>query len=234
MLQPSRTRPSCERPAPSGGALQKVRRASFTHASPRGDRDDDLGTAVATGAPGCETCGVAWPSVFVTDHLDARAALDCPCCGMRSSDTRSMTRRWDGDDHGRGIADAAAFAPGAEALVAAMLTAAWVAEDPDAHLLPHIRRACESLPLRLVEAVASDDGSFDLELRWTGGTHRLGEVRAAIFALVGSFAEASTHVRQLDGDGDTVSFDVVTGMLDGESPFAPHGHTLRLTVAGIR
>src|SRR4051794_33587152 len=99
-----------------------------------------------------------------------------------------MKRRWDGDERGRGGADARPFAPGAEALVAAMRTPAWVAEDPDAHLLPHILRACESLPLHLVDAGTSDDGSFDLELRWTGEAQRLGEVRAAIFALVGSFA----------------------------------------------
>jgi hypothetical protein len=142
-------------------------------------------------------------------------------------------RRWDGDERGRGVADARAFAPGAEALIAAMRTADWVAEDPDAHLLPHIRRACDSLPLELVEARTAEDGSFELELLWTGETGRIGEVRAAVFALVGSFAEASTYVRQLDRDDDLVAFEIGTGFVEGESRFAPHGHALRIRVGGI-
>ena len=141
--------------------------------------------------------------------------------------------RWKGDERGAGVADAAAFAPGAEALVAAMRAPDWVAEEPELHLLPHLRRACESLPLRLVGTRTSDDGAFDVDLRWTGEPRRLGDVKAAVFSLVGSFAESSTHVTQLEPDGDTVSFAVVTGML-GTALFVPHGHTVRLTVAGIR
>ena len=33
-------------------------------------------------------------------------------------------------------------------------------------------------------------------------------------------------------EGDDLVLDVVTGMLDGNATFAPHGHTLRITVAG--
>ena len=141
--------------------------------------------------------------------------------------------RWDADERGTGVADAAAFAPAAEELLAAMRAPDWVAEEPELHLLPHVRRACESLPLLLVGTRTADDGSFGVELRWTGEKQRPAEVRAAIFALVGSFAESSTHVAQLAGDGDSVSFDVVTGTLGG-ARFAPHGHAVRLTVAGIR
>ena len=54
------------------------------------------------------------------------------------------------------------------------------------------------------------------------------EVRAAIFALVGSFAELSTYVRQRNGG--PLAFEVVTGFLEGESVFSPHGHTVRLSV----
>ena len=43
-------------------------------------------------------------------------------------------------------------------------------------------------------------------------------------ALVSTIAEASTHVRQV-GESE---FEVVTGMLPGDSPiFAAHGHLLR-------
>jgi hypothetical protein len=141
-------------------------------------------------------------------------------------------RRWDGDERGEGIADAGSFAPGAEELVDAMRSPNWVAEQPEVHLLPHLQRSCESLPLELVGARVSEDGSYDVELRWTGETDRIGEVRAAIFALVGGFAEVVTYVRQRRG-ADAVVFEVVTGILGEESSFSPHGHAVRLIVAGV-
>lgn len=144
-------------------------------------------------------------------------------------------RRWDGDERGEGIADARSFAPGAAELVEAMGRPSWVAEQPEVHLLPHLRRSCESLSLELVDARASADGSFDVEVRWTGETKRIADVRAAIFALVGGFAEVSTYVRQRRSRpaGDTVVFEIVTGILEEAGSFAPHGHTVRLSVTGI-
>jgi hypothetical protein len=138
-------------------------------------------------------------------------------------------RRWDGDERGEGVADARNFAAGAASLVDAMQDGTWIAEEPELHLLPHLRHACESLPFELVAARTAADGSFDVDLRWLGETKGLGEIRAAIFALVGGFAELSTYVRQR-ADDDSIVFEVVTGFLDGESRFDPHGHTLRLSV----
>jgi len=142
-------------------------------------------------------------------------------------------RRWDDDERGEGVADARAFAPGAAELVDAMQRPNWVAEEPELHLLPHLQRSCESLPLELVDARVSEDGSYDVELRWAGETDRIGEVRAAVFALVGGFAEVYTYLRQRRG-ADAVVFEVVTGILGEESSFSPHGHAVRLTVAGVR
>jgi hypothetical protein len=142
-------------------------------------------------------------------------------------------RRWDGDERGEGVADAGSFAPGGAELVDAMQRSNWVAEDPDAHLLPHLQRSCESLPLELLGARVSEDGSYDVELRWTGETDRIGEVRAAVFTLVGGFAEVYTYVRQRRG-ADAVVFEVVTGILGEESSFSPHGHAVRLRVDGVR
>jgi hypothetical protein len=150
-------------------------------------------------------------------------------------------RRWDGDERGEGIADARSFVAGAEVLVEAMRTRNWVAEEPEMHLLPHVQRYCESLPFELIDARVSEDGSFDVDLRWIGETRRIGEVRAAIFALVGSFAEVATYVRQRRSaqmeDGDTTSdfavFEIVTGSPEEES-FTPHGHTVRLRVTDTR
>ncbi len=143
-------------------------------------------------------------------------------------------RRWDGDERGEGIADARLFAPGVEELLAEMRSAVWVAEQPELHLLPHLERSCESLPLQLVDARSSETGCFDIELRWTGQAKGIAALRAAIFSLVGSFAETYTYVRQrrsdVEGSGEIVTFEVVTGMLGKESSFTPHGHTIRISV----
>ena len=144
--------------------------------------------------------------------------------------------RWDGDERGEGVADAALFAAGALELVDAMQLAEWVAEEPAVHLQPHLERACSSLPLQLEDARSSADGTFEVSLRWTGETPPVGEVRAAVFSLVGSFAELATYVRQRGieeiDDGDrTFLFEIVTGFVDGESRFAPHGHTVRVHVS---
>ena len=144
--------------------------------------------------------------------------------------------RWDGDARGEGVADAAAFAAGVAELAESMHQAKWIAEEPEVHLLPHLERACRSLPLRFEEASSAADGAFDVRLRWTGETASVGEIRAAVFTLVGSFAELSTYVRQRriedTEDGDrTFLFEIVTGFVDGESRFAPHGHAVRVHVS---
>jgi hypothetical protein len=142
--------------------------------------------------------------------------------------------RWDGDEHGDGVADASALAAGAVELVDAMRRPRWVAEEPEIHLLPHIERACRTLPFEIDNAATAADGSFDLRLRWTEQAQQVGQVRAAAFALVGSFAEVSTYVRQRRiaapaDEGETLVFEVATGILGGGA-FAPHGHTVRITV----
>jgi hypothetical protein len=50
--------------------------------------------------------------------------------------------RWDSDERGDGVADATALVPGAEELLDAMRRPRWVAEEPEAHLLPHLVQAC--------------------------------------------------------------------------------------------
>jgi hypothetical protein len=143
--------------------------------------------------------------------------------------------RWDGDERGDGVADATQFLGGAEELVAAMRRPNWVAEQPELHLLPHLERACESLPLRILDARTSDDGRYDVRLGWIGEDPGIGVIRAAIFGLLGGIAEPASYIRQRradssEGSGEMLTFDVVTGIVD-ETPFKPHGHTLRLSVA---
>jgi hypothetical protein len=50
-----------------------------------------------------------------------------------------MSTRWEGDDRGRGIATAGQLVPGVGDLLAAFNEPDWVAEQPEAHLLPHAR-----------------------------------------------------------------------------------------------
>jgi hypothetical protein len=144
-------------------------------------------------------------------------------------------RRWDDDERGEGVADAAQFVDGASELLAAMRETTWVAEQPELHLLPHLQRACESLPLRILDTRTSADGSYEVRLAWTGDEPGVGVIRAAIFSLLGGIAEPASYIRQRpaqasNGSDETLTFEVVTGIVD-ETPFKPHGHTLRLQVA---
>ena len=138
-------------------------------------------------------------------------------------------QRWDGDERGDGVADAAKFVDGATELIAAMRRPNWVAEQPELHLLPHLEQACKPLPLEILAARTMEDGSYEVQLDWTGDEPRVGAIRATIFSLLGGIAEPSTYVRQRRSDV-ALTFDVVTGIVD-DMPFKPHGHTLRLSVA---
>ena len=55
----------------------------------------------------------------------------------------------------------------------------------------------------------------------------LRQLRAPVIALIDEIAEATTHIRQEVTD-DATEYYVTTGMLEGDSPFAEHGHLLRL------
>ena len=144
--------------------------------------------------------------------------------------------RWDGDERGEGVADATGFVAGVLELVDAMRGPSWVAEEPGVHLLPHIERACRTQLLEVEDARLSADGSLDVRLSWTRQGWRVGEIRAAVFALVGTFAEIATYVRQrrvtTENRDETLLFEIVTGILDdGDNVFAPHGHTVRISVS---
>jgi hypothetical protein len=147
------------------------------------------------------------------------------------SAARVRPPRWDPDERGIGVADARAHLARLDALRAAAAEDGWVAEEPEAHLLPHIRRHVEDGGQLAIDRTALEpDGTFVVDLRWTGAADAdRGTIRVAAYGLIGSVAEgisAIAEVREPTG----VVFEVVTGMLAGESAFAPHGHTLRLRV----
>jgi hypothetical protein len=151
-----------------------------------------------------------------------------------------MPRRWDGDERGRGVGDAARLVAGAGELVAAFGQPAWVAEQPEIHLRPHVEAWCRrDRRLTLIDDHSDETGAYTLDLEWGGATGRVGEARAAVFSLIGSFAESATYVRQrrVGGHGDrstaTLRFEVGTGELAPDTRFAPHGHVVVINVAGV-
>ena len=138
-----------------------------------------------------------------------------------------MRPRWDIDERGRGVASAEAAVPDLDRLRDAMLVPDWVAEEPDLHLLPHARRVCEERGWRL-ERAGVVDAVLELDIVTPEAS---APPREAAFALLGSFAEASTHVVERGPDvGRDVELFATTGMLEGDGGFAPHGHTVRIRV----
>ena len=149
-----------------------------------------------------------------------------------------MPRRWENDERGQGIGDAAQLLPGASELVAAFSQSNWVAERPELHLRPHIEAWCRrDERLALVGENTDDHDAYILDLKWCGANGSVGEARAAVFSLIGSFAESATYVRQrrVNGDGSTMRlrFEVGTGELALDARFAPHGHVVVIDVAGV-
>lgn len=135
-------------------------------------------------------------------------------------------RRWDTDATFAGIADAGAVEPAVEALLEHVRKPGWITEDPHAHLLPHLAKACEGpdSPWQLLGAELGEDGFYTLDLDYTG-QGEIDVVRAAV-RLFASIAEPACYVRQVD----PFTVDCITGVLDGDGPFATHGHLIRLRV----
>jgi len=143
-----------------------------------------------------------------------------------------MRARWDGDDRGHGVADAKQLVAGATELVAAFGEDAWVAEDPEVHLLPHIERWCErDGRLAVADARVDGAGAYFLELEWRCEPRGRSQAKAAVFALIGQFSESATYVRQRKPTNGRLRFEVGTGEL-ADARFAPHGHVVVIDVAG--
>ena len=138
-------------------------------------------------------------------------------------------RRWDKDERGHGVASGEALLPDLDALRGAMARPDWIAEEPEIYLGEHFRRACnrDGAPMRLTR-VATEDAVLVLNLE---APHSLDKsaIRAEVLAILGSFVEASTFMRETAREGAMI-FDVATGMLDGDGPHAGHGHLVRFIV----
>lgn len=130
---------------------------------------------------------------------------------------------------------------GAGELIAAFGQPDWVAEQPELHLLPHVEAWCrQDRRLALTGARTDDSSTYVLDLEWRSTTGGVGAVRAAVFSLIGSFAESGTYVRQrrvASGDGGPapeLRFEVGTGELAPDARFVPHGHVVLINVVGVR
>jgi hypothetical protein len=140
--------------------------------------------------------------------------------------------RWDIDERGIGVGDARAFRPVVDRLAELVVQDGWVAEQPEAHLLPHLERAAaDTKRLRIVGTSTDDAGRFLVDLAWIGPTEPdPRDVKIAVFSLVATITEEITAIREPDGARGG-ELDIVTGMTgSGASPFAAHGHTLRLRI----
>jgi hypothetical protein len=151
-----------------------------------------------------------------------------------------MPSRWDGDDRGRGIGEAEQLVTGARELVAAFSAPTWVAEQPEAHLRPHVENWCQQDGRLALRGASIDERhAYVLDLEWRGESAGVGQARAAVFSLIGSFAESATYVRQhrihshSHVSAASLWFEVGTGELASDAGFHPHGHTVVINVAGV-
>jgi hypothetical protein len=141
-------------------------------------------------------------------------------------------RRWDTDDRGYGIADGSWIAGTVRRLLVALEATAWVAEEPDIHLLPHLQRVCaEPQTPWTLGGTELAGGVYRVALTWSPRSASLRQLRSDVFALIGSIGEAVTFVHQRVLE-DSVCYDVATGMLHGDSAFAAHGHLLEFQIRG--
>jgi hypothetical protein len=77
-----------------------------------------------------------------------------------------MAPRWDGDNRGHGVGNAAQLLPGAGELTAAFSHPAWVAEQPEIHLRPHVEAWCRrDRRLALTDAYTDDRNAYVLGSR---------------------------------------------------------------------
>src|ERR1700761_6605251 len=115
------------------------------------------------------------------------------------SDASGSRQRWDTDERLLGVAHARVFAPAGEDPAALARRPGWVAEEPGAHLEPHLTGA--HVPGLDVRGCRCDeDGLLEVDVDCPPGTSRR-EIRRRAWALLGTIAEPAAHVREHD-DGD--------------------------------
>src|SRR5437763_15377118 len=107
----------------------------------------------------------------------------------QTSDSR---RRWDTDSRFVGVADASAFAAAIDELAALARRPGWVTEDPELHLVPHLRGATVA-GLRLTEWRTGEGGVLEVAAEHLPGSSRAA-LRQQAWALLGTVAEPAASV----------------------------------------
>jgi hypothetical protein len=141
--------------------------------------------------------------------------------------TSEARRRWDTDERLVGVADASGLAPGVEELAKLARRPGWVAEEPEAHLAPHLWNT-KVAGLQMVECQTRQDGVLAVSATYAPDISRR-DIRQRAWSLLGSIAEPAASVRE-HVDGEAVVFEVVTGIPDSPGPFASHGHSVVITL----
>ena len=139
-------------------------------------------------------------------------------------------RRWDIDDRFVGVADASVASTEVERLLWMTTLPGWVTEDALEHLGPSCSAAAAMLGVELARMEVVDE-VLEIDVREMAFDEPRAP-RIVAYGLIGSFAEATTHIRERREDGAVV-LDVVTGMLPGDGVFATHGHLARVRLLGI-
>jgi hypothetical protein len=76
-------------------------------------------------------------------------------------------RRWDIDERGSGVGPGDAFSPIVEELAGALSRSGWLTEEPEVHLLPHLRAACEAPGSPwAIPSWTIDDGVLVVDASW--------------------------------------------------------------------
>jgi hypothetical protein len=140
--------------------------------------------------------------------------------------SKGEARRWDSDTRLVGIADAHPIAGDVRRLARACTEAGWIAEDANIDLGPHLQEACDAPgpPWHWMVASQRSDDTYVVDVEHTPTTS--GEVWEDAVRLLSTVAENSFHVRRVDDH----TVECITGVLPGDSSFAPHGHTIRLRI----
>lgn len=138
-----------------------------------------------------------------------------------------MARRWDTDERGHGVASASGSLRALNELADLARSENWVAEDPEAHVLPGLKERVAISGFSFDDAVVDGDGTLRVRLSSATKLSRR-EIRQSVWSILGGAVELTTHVHEATAGG-AVIFEVVTGTTPG-GHFATHGHTLRIEV----
>jgi hypothetical protein len=141
-------------------------------------------------------------------------------------------RRWDIDERFVGVSDAGIATADVERLLAQTREPGWITEDAAMHLGPACLTAAAALDLEVLRLEVVEGDVLEVAAR-SRSERDARALREAAFALVGSFAESSTHVRERRDDDGGLELEVVTGVLPGDSEFATHGHLARVRLEAM-